>query len=243
MALRTTVAHAPNRLTWPLGLIGTLALIGAVERFRGRRACQPPDASCRDVLAGRTAPRPAPKDARTCSAWATAGSSWDCCRGCWKTGSGSRPITWEYWEARHPRATSSCARCSNAGSARAILVDFSESLLRFSPSRNAACLADWLGRRESLEVAWHRDRSWPSRPRCMGCCLVGATIGIEVRCCARLSTRAGSSRPDDPVFLRNWQTIAGRRSRANSCRWKNRRDRGAWLRTPPMQSTLIGCCG
>ena len=38
---------------------------------------------------------------------------------------------------------------------RAILVDFSESLLSFSPSRNAACLADWLGRRESLEVAWH----------------------------------------------------------------------------------------
>ena len=38
MALRTTVAHAPNRLTWPLGLIGTLALIGAVERFRAPRA-------------------------------------------------------------------------------------------------------------------------------------------------------------------------------------------------------------
>ena len=38
---------------------------------------------------------------------------------------------------------------------RAILVDFAEDLLSLAPGLNPACWADSLGRRESLEVAWH----------------------------------------------------------------------------------------
>jgi hypothetical protein len=38
---------------------------------------------------------------------------------------------------------------------RAVLVDFSETLLAFSPSQNAVCLTDRVGPSESLEVAWH----------------------------------------------------------------------------------------
>ena len=37
---------------------------------------------------------------------------------------------------------------------RAILVDFSESLLTFAPSGNVACWAGWIGPREGLDLAW-----------------------------------------------------------------------------------------
>ena len=95
---------------------------------------------------------------------------------------------------------------------RAILVDFSESLLSFSPSRNAACLADWLGRRESLEVAWHSRDPSLALSTALHALLPGWCDQSDRGALLRLGSRpaAVSSLPDDPrVFERNWQKNRG----------------------------------
>ena len=95
---------------------------------------------------------------------------------------------------------------------RAILVDFSENLLAFSPSGNAACWSDWIGWRESLDVTWQsRIPPWRSRPRYTASCPVGATRANEVLCSASARrTAAGTRSADDPsVFERNWRLNRG----------------------------------
>jgi hypothetical protein len=95
---------------------------------------------------------------------------------------------------------------------RALFVDFSETLLAFSPSQNAVCLTDRVGPSESLEVAWHsRDPtlavSTALHKLLPGWCDRGnRSLLLDIGS----GTAVGAVPADDPrVFERNWRVNLG----------------------------------
>ncbi len=95
---------------------------------------------------------------------------------------------------------------------RAVLVDFSETLLAFSPSQNAVCLTDRIGPSESLEVAWHsRDPALAVSTALHGllpgwCEQDNRSLLLKFRA----GTAADAVPADDPrVFERNWRVNKG----------------------------------
>ena len=93
----------------PLGLIGTLVLIGCVRVFRRalKRLFLTRTIVWRCHGAMRRVPPEALKGVQTFFALATAGSSSEFCRACWKTGSASVPTISARWGGR-PLAVTSC---------------------------------------------------------------------------------------------------------------------------------------
>jgi hypothetical protein len=95
---------------------------------------------------------------------------------------------------------------------RAILVDFSETLLAFSPTGNAACWADWVGWRESLEVAWNAKDPTLALSTALHGLLPGLCDQSERISLFRLAAQKdGAARSADElrVFERNWRLNRG----------------------------------
>ena len=158
-AYATSRVSAFRTCSCPLGLIGMLAMIAAVERFFAPRAHDSGPTGRVEMSWQDAAPPPAaPKDIQTYFALVTAGSSWVSCRMCCTTGYISRSTIWPFWAGRLPAVASCCGGCSNAEFGLVPWWSISRRiLLTFAPSRNAACWADGIGWRESLDVAWHSE--------------------------------------------------------------------------------------
>jgi hypothetical protein len=95
---------------------------------------------------------------------------------------------------------------------RAILIDFSESLLTFSPTGNASCWPDWIGWRESLDVAWNAKDPALALSTALHGFLPGWCDQSDRSPLFRLgSENDGGARSADEnaVFQRNWRLNGG----------------------------------
>lgn len=95
---------------------------------------------------------------------------------------------------------------------RAILVDFSENLLTFSPALNAVCWADLFGWRASLDVAWHSADPALALSTGVHWLLPGWCDQRAGQPLLGFGPRTGFANPpgDDPrVFERNWRLNRG----------------------------------
>jgi hypothetical protein len=96
---------------------------------------------------------------------------------------------------------------------RAIVVDYSESLLTFAPGRNAACWADRFGWRECLEVAWHSADAGLGISAALHGLLPGWCDGRDRSpisgLAAKAATRMATEDDDRRVFERNWRQNRG----------------------------------
>ncbi len=95
---------------------------------------------------------------------------------------------------------------------RAILVDFSERLLTFSPSGSAACWADLIGSRESWDVAWNAKDPALALSTALHGLLPGWCDQRERSPLFRFApAKDGGSRSADEfrVFQRNWKLNRG----------------------------------
>ncbi len=95
---------------------------------------------------------------------------------------------------------------------RAILVDFSETLLTFAPSANAACWADWIGPWESLDLAWQSQDPALAVSTVLHLLLPGWCDGREGSVLSGSLAnvgRGGLGADESCVFERNWRLNHG----------------------------------
>ncbi len=131
---------------------------------------------------------------------------------------------------------------------RAIVVDYSESLLRSAPGQNAACWADRFGWRDGVAVAWHSTDPALAVSAALHALLPGWCDGRDRGRLLGLGAKTATltAAPDDRrVFERNWRQNDGVRwRRGRLCGSMKRRGRpaepGVLIRQTPI--TLINYC-
>ena len=96
---------------------------------------------------------------------------------------------------------------------RAIVVDYSESLLKCAPGQNAACWADRFGWRDGVEVAWHSADPALGVSAALHGLLPGWCDGrdrsLVFGFAAKTPHRLAAADDDRRVFERNWRQNRG----------------------------------
>jgi hypothetical protein len=210
----TSRAAAFRKCRCPLGLIGMLAMIGAMECFVAPRANV--SAPIRRVeLSWQDSAR---------AALSALGHADVLCLGDSRIKLGLLPRVLEHrlgvsaynlgmLGAQAPSSYFLLQRVLERGiRPRALIVDFSENLLTFAPSRNAVCWADWMGWRESLDVAWQSEDPALAVSTALHGLLPGWCDQSDRSPLLGFGSKMGASSypaDDSRIFERNWRMNRG----------------------------------